>query len=266
MPVINFFKDIFEKRDVIYRLTKQDFKTRFAGSVLGLLWAFIQPLAMMLILWLVFSVGLKMGLTRNIPFPAWFFTAMILWNFVSDFILTATNVFGEYSFLVKKINFKISILPVVKLLSSLVLHGVFVIILVGILIFYGYYPNLYWFQAFYYLFGAIILSLGMAWMMASANVFMKDISQVVGIIIQFGFWMTPIVWPASIVPEKYHIYLKLNPVYYLVEGYRQSFLFKIPFWEVSLWQTIYFWGLSFFFLFFGIFIFRRLRPHFADVL
>ena len=72
MPVINFFKDIFEKRDVIYRLTKQDFKTRFAGSVLGLLWAFIQPLAMMLILWFVFSVGLKMGLTRNIPFPAWF--------------------------------------------------------------------------------------------------------------------------------------------------------------------------------------------------
>ena len=104
MPVINIFKDIFEKRDVIYGLTKQDFKTRFAGSVLGLLWAFIQPLAMMLILWFVFSVGLKMGLTRNIPFPAWFFTAMILWNFVSDFILTATNVFGEYSFLVKKIN------------------------------------------------------------------------------------------------------------------------------------------------------------------
>ena len=102
MPVINIFKDIFEKRDVIYGLTKQDFKTRFAGSVLGLLWAFIQPLAMMLILWFVFSVGLKMGLTRNIPFPAWFFTAMILWNFVSDFILTATNVFGEYSFLVKK--------------------------------------------------------------------------------------------------------------------------------------------------------------------
>ena len=106
----------------------------------------------------------------------------------------------------------------------------------------------------------------MAWMMASANVFMKDISQVVGIVIQFGFWMTPIVWPASIVPEKYHVYLKINPVYYLVEGYRQSFLFKIPFWEVSLWQTIYFWGLSFLFLFFGIFIFRRLRPHFADVL
>ena len=84
MPVIIFFKDIFEKRDVIYGLSKQDFKTRFAGSVLGLLWAFIQPLAMMLILWFVFSVGLKMGLTRNIPFPAWFFTAMILWNFVSD--------------------------------------------------------------------------------------------------------------------------------------------------------------------------------------
>ena len=171
MPVINFFKDIFEKRDVIYGLTKQDFKTRFAGSVLGLLWAFIQPLAMMLILWFVFSVGLKMGLTRNIPFPAWFFTAMILWNFVSDFILTATNVFGEYSFLVKKINFKISILPVVKLLSSLVLHGVFVIILVGILIFYGYYPNLYWLQSFYFLFGAMVLSLGIAWMAASINVF-----------------------------------------------------------------------------------------------
>ena len=264
--LIQFFLKIINKRQVIFGLTKQDFKSRFAGSILGLLWAFIQPLAMMLILWFVFSVGLKITLTDNIPFPAWFFSAMILWNFISDFILTATNVFGEYAFLVKKINFRISILPVVKMVSSLILHFVFVFILAGILMFYGYYPNLYWLQSIYFLFGAMVLASGIAWMAASINVFMKDAAQVVGIFTQFGFWLTPIVWPASFVPEKYLLFLKLNPVYYLVEGYRQSFLFEIPFWEIPLWQTAYFWGISFFLLFAGIFIFHRLRPHFANVL
>ena len=259
-------KKIIEKGHVIFGLTKQDFKSRFAGSILGLLWAFIQPLAMMLILWFVFSVGLKMTLTENIPFPVWFFSAMILWNFISDFILTATNVFGEYAFLVKKINFRISILPVVKMVSSLILHFVFVLILAGILIFYGYYPNLYWLQSIYFLFGAMVLASGIAWTTASINVFMKDASQIVGIFIQFGFWLTPIIWPVTFIPERYMILLKLNPVYYVVEGYRQSFLFKTPFWEVSLWQTAYFWGVSFFLLFFGVFVFRRLQPHFADVL
>ena len=81
-------KKITEKGPMIFGLTKQDFKSRFAGSILGLLWAFIQPLAMMLILWFVFSVGLKMTLTENIPFPVWFFSAMVLWNFISDFITT----------------------------------------------------------------------------------------------------------------------------------------------------------------------------------
>ena len=150
--------------------------------------------------------------------------------------------------------------------SSLILHLVFIIILAGILMFYGYYPNLYWLQSIYFLLGAMVLSLGIAWMAASINVFMKDAAQVVGIFTQFGFWLTPIVWPASFVPEKYLLFLKLNPVYYLVEGYRQSFLFEIPFWEIPLWQTAYFWGISFFLLFAGIFIFHRLRPHFADVL
>ena len=103
-------------------------------------------------------------------------------------------------------------------------------------------------------------------MTASINVFMKDASQIVGIFIQFGFWLTPIVWPVTFIPDKYLILLKLNPVYYVVEGYRQSFLFKTPFWEVPLWQTAYFWGVSFFLLFTGVFVFRRLQPHFADVL
>ena len=264
--LFQFFLSIVKKRQVIFGLTQQDFKSRFAGSILGLLWAFIQPLAMMLILWFVFSVGLKITLTENIPFPVWFFSAMILWNFISDFILTATNVFGEYAFLVKKINFRISILPVVKMFSSLILHLVFIIILAGILMFYGYYPNLYWIQSIYFLIGAMVLSLGIAWITASINVFTKDASQIVGIFIQFGFWLTPIVWPVTFVPEKYIIFLKLNPVYYVVEGYRYSFIFKTPFWEISLWETVYFWGVSLFLLFTGAFVFRRLQPHFADVL
>ena len=95
--------------------------------------------------------------------------------------------------------------------------------------------------------------------------FFKDIGQFVAIIIQFGFWLTPIFWAMKIVPDKYHSLIELNPMVYIIEGYRNSMIYHKWFWE-NLDMTIYFWGVAIVLFGLGSLTFRKLRPHFADVL
>lgn len=265
--ILVFGRDIFEKRRLILELTKRDFKNRYAGSMLGIFWAFIQPLMMMMILWFVFTVGLKASVSNNgVPFVVWFFTGMIAWNFFADGFVVSSNVFNEYAFLVKKVNFRVSILPIVKLLASAVLHGVFLLILAAVLIANGYYPRWSWLQTFYYMGALFCLLTSLSWMSASLNVFLKDVGQIIGIVVQFGFWLTPVIWNSSQVPEPYVRFLKLNPMYYIVEGYRDSLIEGTPFWTVGPLLTAYFWGFTSIVFVLSIAIFRKLRPHFADVL
>lgn len=262
----DFIADIYKNRFVIFELTKRDYKNRYIGSTLGFAWTIIQPLAMMLILWLVFVKGFGSAPIRGtIPFIAWFATGFIAWNFFSEALAATTNVFQEYSYLIKKMNFRIAILPIVKLLSSFISHLIFLFIGIIIVLACGLGFSFWWFQSIYYLLCMSIFLLGLSWIFASLQVFSKDVSQIVSIILQFGFWITPVVWKFDMVPKQYQIYFLFNPMFYIVDGYRRSFIFHEPFWE--RWQmTIYFWLITSAILLLGIFLFKKLRPHFADVL
>lgn len=262
---VAFLKDIYQNKFVIYQLTKRDYKNRYIGSFLGFIWTIIQPVVMIFVLYFVFVKGFKSGPINEVPFIAWLSVGIISWDFFASTLPASTGVFQEYSYLVKKINFKIAILPVVKLLSSLITHLIFICIAILILFLSGVSFSWYWFQVIYYLAAIMIFLLSLSWIVSSLQVFVRDISQIVNVILQFGFWMTPIVWNFDIVPDNYKLWFKLNPVFYIVDGYRKSFLYHEPFWTNSYW-TLYFWGFTFVMLIVGIFLFRKLKPHFADVL
>jgi len=269
MPIISegsyFIKEIFEKREQIATLTKRDFQDRYTGSFLGVLWAFIQPLAMMLIMWGVFTLGLKVQPSGSVPFVAYLFTGMIAYNFFADTVSANAGVIQAYSFLVKKVKFRVAILPMVKINSGLLLHGVFLLIVMPILWASGVTPSLYWFQVLYYLAALLVLILGLSWLLAAIGVFIRDIVHVIGVLTTFGFWLTPIFWNLEMVPEPYRPYLKVNPLYYIVQGYRDSFIHHIPFWSYPLY-TLYYWGVTAIIFLLGITVFKKLRPHFADVI
>ena len=263
----SFVIEIYEKRYLISELVRRDFKSRYLGSTLGLLWAILQPCIMMLIMWFVFTFGLKAGSgAGGIPYICYLFTGNLAWNFFSDSVFTSTGSIREYSFLVKKINFRLSILPLVKILSALILHLVFFIIVAVVLLVNGIYPSVYWLQIPYYCFCLMIMSLGISWMTSSMNVFTRDISYIVSILLQFGFWLTPIFWDMSAFPANLHVYAKLNPMYYIVSGYRDCLLYQKPFWQADLFSTMVFWIFTLVVLFFGVVVFKKLRPHFADVI
>lgn len=265
---LTFVKTLWKQRQMILELSRKDFRKRFVTSYLGMFWAFVNPIVMLVILWFLFTVGFKAGRVGDmqLPFFVWLATAMILWNFFQEAFASSTNVIDEYSFLVRKVNFRLSILPIVKITTALIVHGIFLLILVGILFAYGITPSWHWLQFIYYLFCTFMLVLGLSWLTSALNVFVKDVKEVVGIFLAFGFWLTPIFWKITMIPEQYRFVFKLNPLYYVVEGYRKAFLFRVPLWQEDPEMTLYFWGVTVFFLLAGITVFRKLRAHFADVI
>ncbi len=262
---MNFFWDVFKNKSLLLSLSIQDFKQRYLGNYFGIVWAFIGPLITVLILFFVFQVGFRSAPEEGIPFVLWLVSGMFPWFFISESISSGSSSIIDKPYLVKKVVFKLSTLPVIKLITALFIHAFFLLILVLLLIGYGFYPKLIWIQIFYYLFATLILVLGISWATSSLVVFVKDTGQIINILLQFGFWLTPIIWSNRMMPPRYLLYLKLNPAYYIVQGYRDSVLYNVWFWEKPL-LTVYFWVITFLILLLGAFLFKRLRPHFADVL
>lgn len=260
-----YIQDLYGNRKLIDKFSKNDFKSRYAGSILGIMWAFIQPTITILVYWFVFDVGLKSAPAGNIPFILFLITGIIVWFFFSESLVNGTNCFREYSYLVKKMTFNIKILPIVKIISSLYTHIFFIAFAVVMILLYKYPLTPYLLQIIYYLFCLIVFLTGLTWITASLQPFFTDILQFINVIMQVLFWGTPILWDVQIFPPQYLWILKLNPLYYIVQGYRESFFAQGWFWQHPV-MTAYFWGFTFVLLLVGIAIYSRLRPHFSDVL
>jgi lipopolysaccharide transport system permease protein/teichoic acid transport system permease protein len=263
--IVHFFKDIIKNRAIFKSLVVNDFKQRYLGSYLGILWAFIQPLITVLIFWFVFQVGFKAQPVSDVPFILWLIAGMFPWFFFAEALSNATNAIMENAYLVKKVVFKVAFLPIIKIISALLVHLFFIGVLYLLFLLYGYSFTPYWLQLFYYLFATIVLVLGISYFTSSVVVFFRDMGQLVAMLLQFGFWMTPIFWSIGMIPQKYQWLLKLNPLYYIIEGYRDSMIHHVWFWEKPL-LTLYFWVVALGMLWLGFSTFRRLKPHFADVL
>ena len=249
----------------IFRFSINDLKKRYAGSIGGILWAYIQPLVAILVFWLVFEVGFKNPPVEDIPFILWLVPSYVAWTYINDSILQSSNTLYEYSYLVKKIKFNIYILPIIKVVSSLIIHLFFIVFIFAIYLFYGYHLHIAWFQVLYYTFCLTFLLSGIAWLLSSLSVFWKDISQLINVILQIGFWMTPVFWNPDGMNENIVKVLKLNPFYYIIQGYRDCFINHSAFWNYEL-LTPYFWIISSGIFVLGFVVFKKLARHYSDLL
>lgn len=262
---MNFFKNIYTHRQMLWNLIKSDFKNRYLGNHFGIIWAFIQPLVMVAIYWFVFTHGFRSTPVDNVPFLAWLLAGMVPWFLMSEAIVSSSRAIVDQSFLVKKIVFEVKLLPIVKIGSAFLVNIAFWGLLIICVLLYKYYPTLIWLQIFYYLLCILVLALGSGLFLSAIMPFMLDVGQFVSIFMQVMFWATPIFWNKDILSHKYSYIVKLNPFAYIVDGIRDVLLFNHPFW-VHYWQTLYFWVFVLVLLFIGNRIFSKLRPHFSDVL
>jgi lipopolysaccharide transport system permease protein/teichoic acid transport system permease protein len=261
----NLILEIYYKRYAIYELAKRDFQASNKESYLGSCWGYLQPIIFITILWFVFEFGLRANPGGDVPFVVYLTCGFVPWLFFSETLGDLTIIIRQHAFLIKKQNFSLHILPLSKMLSSLIPHLSLMAVTLAISSFHGIYPSLYTFQLFYYFISMFLLLLGLGWITASTSIFVRDVSNVVTILIQFGFWLTPIFWNISLVPEKHQWILKLNPVYYIVSGYRDSIIYKTPIWSKP-YETLYFWFFTISVVLLGSVVFKRLKPHFAEVL
>jgi len=263
--IFSFLSLLARQKQLIFTLAHREVKMQYAGSFLGAAWTFIHPLVLIFVFWFVFSVGFKAKPMNNVPFAVWLTAGMMPWFLFSDIIMSSVGVVVANANLIKKTVFPSQILPMVRVLASLVTHAAFLVLLIALLAVQHIPFTLYYFQFFYYSLCLCIFSLGVSWIVSALNVFVRDVAHIVAVIIQLGFWVTPIFWDIHIMPPKIQLVLKLNPMYYIVQGYRDSFIYQVGFWQHP-YQSFYFWTICAIALFLGVYVFHRLKPQFADVL
>lgn len=260
--------ELFQSRHLIWKLAKNDFKKRYAGSYMGALWAMLQPVVTIALYYVVFDKIMGNSINRgtgDVPFVLFLTAGLVPWFYFSEALNSGTNALLEYNYLVKKVVFKISVLPIIKIIAATFIHVFFVCVMLVVAAVYGYYPTIYTLQVIYYSICLFLFVLALSYTTCSIVVFFRDLSQIINIGLQIGMWVTPIMWNLSLLDDKWVVILKLNPLVYIVNGYRSSVYGKEWFFR-DFFSTMYFWIITIVIFGIGAMIFKRLKVHFADVL
>lgn len=262
--------ELYQNRRLIFKLAKNDFKTRYAGSYMGMVWAFVQPVVTIVLYYFVFEVvftsraQLVSGGIET-PYVLWLTAGLVPWFFFSEALNNGTNALLEYNYLVKKVVFKISILPIIKIIAASFIHCFFVCFMLVMYFIYGNPVDLYLLQIIYYSICMFVFVLALCYSTCAIVVFFRDLSQIINIVLQVGMWATPILWNINTFQGNIQMVFKLNPIYYIVNGYRSALFEKTWFWQ-DFYSTMYFWIVTIAIFGIGALIFKKLKVHFADVL
>ncbi|MFI3236960.1 MAG: ABC transporter permease [Lachnospiraceae bacterium] len=266
-------REIIENRKLIWKLARNDFNKRYAGSSLGAVWALIQPVVTVLMYWVVFEflLGNKYQSIAGgveVPYVLYLTAGLVPWFFFSEAWNYGTSSLLAYQYLVKKVVFNIRILPVIRVTAAMFIHVFFAFVLIVIAGCYGYYPSVYTLQLAYYSIALAVFTLGMSYITSAIVVFFRDLTQIISIALQLGMWATPILWDISMAEKWGAVFgyvVKLNPVCYIVNGYRSAIYGEQWFFETPVY-TVYFWVVSLAILWLGRRLFDKLKYHFADVM
>ncbi|TAN63040.1 ABC transporter permease [bacterium] len=264
---LDFIKKLYRSRYMLKMLAFRELKATYVGSIFGILWAVMSPLFQVALYGVVFGVFFKSTpdpVYRTDSYLLFLLTGLVPWQFFSQTITTSSTTLISNTNLIKKaVGFPSELLPIVTVISNIISHLISLALLfLAIFIFNAkVFPSMLLIPV--YIFLTAVFSVGLGWILSSVNVFIKDIQQILGLILMALFFLTPIFYNPSIVPPKFLLILKLNPAYQLVEGYRLALLTGRALPTIDF---IYFAGASFFTLAVGGVFFRKLKPWFAEVL
>ncbi len=262
----NFLHKICLQHDLIRNMVVRDLRARYIGSFMGFFWSVINPIVLLTSYSFVFMVIFRQGAPQDsgtTSFPLFLFCSILPWLFFQDTLQRSSTVIIDNANLITKTIFPTEILPLTILLAGLVNHVIgFAILLVIIIYVLGKVSIFILLVPVYFLL-LMLFTLGLAWFISSLNVFVRDISQILGVILTFWFWLTPIFYMGNRIPEKYSFLARWNPLAYFVTGYRDCLLrMKMPDLQALLWLAV---TTLVVFTAGGLF-FRHIKREFVDVL
>lgn len=230
MQVWTEIKAIINRRELLWQMVGREVKARYKQSILGYFWVLLNPLAQMIVMTFAFSVVLKIptAANENIPYSVFLFTALLPWNLFSNSLSSATNSLVNSSSLITKIYFPRSILVISTILAKTIDFIFASLILIAFIVF-NHIPvslNILWVIPI--LFIQQIFTIALSLFFAAANLMYRDIQYLLSLILMLWFYLTPIVYPVDIVPDRFRFIFQLNPLSVFINAYRQSILSGQP--------------------------------------
>jgi len=246
--------------DLTAELTKKELKVRYKSSILGYLWSILNPLSLALVFFFAFKLVMRIQVQ---DYALFLISGLFAWQWLTNSVSLSTSVYLNNASLIKKVNFNREILPLTVVLNDLIHFIISIpIIMIFTIIFHHKITPVLIYGLPLIMLSQFLMVYGMALAVASINLFFRDLERLVSVFLLLAFYLTPVIYPDSFIPEQYRAYIYFNPFAPLMIFYHNLFLngqFSALEWEIS---TAY--GLLF--LAIGYFIFDRLKWKFAEVL
>jgi len=217
------FAEMWEYRELLYFLVWREIKLRYKQTVIGIGWAVLQPFATMVVFSLFFGVLAKLP-PGDIPYPVFFYSALLPWTYFAGALTGATNSMVEHQRLITKVYFPRVLLPLASVISGLVDFAIAFVLLVGMMFYYGIAPTAATLLVPAFLLLAILTALGAGLWLAALNAMYRDVRYVVPFLVQFWMFASPVVYPSTLVPERWRWLYGLNPMAGVIEGFRWAVL------------------------------------------
>lgn len=252
--------EFWQRRSLLWHMTVRHLRGQYKQSVLGYAWAFVNPLSQMLILSFVFSTILRIP-SQDVPYPLFLLVGLVPWIFFSGTLSSATDSVVGAASLVTKVYFPREVLPTAAMLTKLVDLGFGILILIGLMVYFGHPPEwtAVWLPVLFFI--HILFMLGLAFPLAALNVFFHDVRFLVGVVLLMWFYMTPVIYPVELVPDRYRILFDLNPNSLFINAYRRVLLEGIgPGLDRVFLGTV----IALLTFLIGYYLFKRMESGFAD--
>jgi lipopolysaccharide transport system permease protein len=252
--------------ELILSLARRELVARYRGSFLGIVWALLTPVVMIAIFTFIFAgiFGARFGVNGSTwDYALYLFCGLLPWTMFQDTLVQSATTIVNHSNLVKRVVFPLETLPIAQALSSLgnQLFGTVALLIAIVIMHQELHLTILWLPAL--IIPQLLFTLGAAWLIAALGVFLRDIAQGISLILSAWMFLTPIIYPESIVPDRYRVFININPFTALVRSYRRILLEgAAPDWT----GLAYFTGVALISFLFGYWWFARTRKNFADVI
>lgn len=270
----NLIKEQINNFYLVRRLSMYELKSKNKSNYLGMAWEVINPTIQILIYWFVFGTIMQradVSLTTgaDVPFIAWLMGGFIIWTFFYQGTIQGSKSIYTRLAMLSKMNFPMSVIPNIVIFSQFYVHIFMLVIVIIILQFFGYYINIYYLQLLYFIVATFLLTFSISLITSTLSTIVRDVHMLLNAILRMFLYITPVLWPISRFLDKSPgilIFIKLNPLYYLIEGYRAAF-FGTEWYFITHWKyTLYFWVLVFILFIIGSSIHMKFRKYFIDYL
>jgi len=261
--VKQYWRDLWQYRELFYFLAWRDVLVRYKQTVIGVAWSVIRPLLTMMVFTIIFGRIAKLP-SSGVPYPILVYAAMLPWQLFANSMSESSNSLITNSNLITKIYFPRLIVPASSVITSLVDFGISFVILIVLMLWYQFIPSVRMLTIPVFLVYATVASLGVGFWLSALNVKYRDFRHVIPFVVQFGLYISPVGFSSSIVPANLRFIYSLNPMVGVIDGFRWAILGE----NIQIYLPGFILSLAFTIIIFfsGLWYFRRTERTFADII